>query len=99
MQLAPVKGVGDVSWKTPIVKNSMEVPLKEKVDLLMSVNGAAMKAGAGVAVALFIGFILWTIAYASRLVGVGEARIERLSANATATPSPAWPTGARSTVG
>ena len=46
VQLAPVKGVGDVSWKTPIVKNSMEVPLKEKVDLLMSVNGAAMKAGA-----------------------------------------------------
>jgi len=46
VQLAPVKGVGDVSWKTPIAKNSMEVPLKEKVDLLMSVNGAAMKAGA-----------------------------------------------------
>jgi len=46
VQLAPVKGVGDVSWKTPIVKNSMEVPLKEKVELLMSVNGAAMKAGA-----------------------------------------------------
>lgn len=46
VQLAPVKGVGDVSWKTPILKNSMEVPIKEKVDLLLSVNGAALKAGA-----------------------------------------------------
>ena len=46
VQLAPVKGVGEVSWATPIVKNSMEVPLKEKVDLLLGVNAAAMKAGA-----------------------------------------------------
>ncbi|MDZ4076927.1 TldD/PmbA family protein [Hydrocarboniphaga sp.] len=46
VQLAPNKGVGDVSWATPIVKNAMEVPLKEKVDLLMEVNGQAMKAGA-----------------------------------------------------
>ncbi len=46
VKLAPVKGVGEVSWATPIVKNSMEVPLKEKVDLLMEVNGQAMKAGA-----------------------------------------------------
>ena len=27
VELAPVKGVGEVSWSTPIVKNSMEVPL------------------------------------------------------------------------
>ena len=46
VQLAPAKGVGEVSWATPIVKNAMEVPLKEKVDLLMEVNGQAMKAGA-----------------------------------------------------
>ena len=46
VQLAPTKGVGEVSWATPIVKNAMEVPLKEKVDLLMEVNGQAMKAGA-----------------------------------------------------
>lgn len=46
----------------------------------------AVKAGAGVAVALFVGFILWTIAYASRLVGVGEAGIEQLSANADRDP-------------
>jgi TldD protein len=46
VQLAPVKGVGEVSWKTPIVKNSMAVPIKEKVDLLLGVNAEAMKAGA-----------------------------------------------------
>ncbi|WP_347260119.1 TldD/PmbA family protein [Rudaea sp.] len=46
VQLAPVKGVGEVSWKTPIVKNSMEVPIKDKVDLLLGVNAEAIKAGA-----------------------------------------------------
>jgi TldD protein len=46
VRLAPVKGVGEVSWKTPIKKNAMEVPIKDKVDLLMGVNAAAMKAGA-----------------------------------------------------
>ncbi|HWS40085.1 MAG TPA: TldD/PmbA family protein [Arenimonas sp.] len=46
VQLAPVKGAGDVSWATPIQKNAMEVPIKEKADLLLSVNAAAMAAGA-----------------------------------------------------
>jgi TldD protein len=46
VQLAPVKGVGEVSWQTPIKKNAMEVPVKEKVDLLLSANAAAMAAGA-----------------------------------------------------
>ena len=46
VQLAPTKGVGEVSWATPIVKNAMEVPIKDKVDLLLDVNAAAMKAGA-----------------------------------------------------
>lgn len=46
VQLAPVKGVGEVSWKTPIKTNTMEVPVKDKVDLLLGVNGAAMAAGA-----------------------------------------------------
>lgn len=46
VQLAPVKGVGEVAWATPIKKNSMEVPIKEKVDLLLGVNAAAIKAGA-----------------------------------------------------
>ncbi|MGA9572826.1 MAG: TldD/PmbA family protein [Lysobacterales bacterium] len=46
VQLAPVKGVGEVSWSTPIVKNAMEIPIKDKVDLLMEVNNAAMSNGA-----------------------------------------------------
>jgi TldD protein len=46
VQLAPTKGVGEVSWATPIRKNAMQVPIKDKVDLLLSVNAAAMAAGA-----------------------------------------------------
>ncbi len=46
VRLAPVKGVGEVSWATPIKKNAMEVPIKDKVELLLSANAAAMKAGA-----------------------------------------------------
>lgn len=46
VQLAPVKGVGDVTWSTPIKKNAMEIPIKDKVDLLLSVNDAAMSNGA-----------------------------------------------------
>ncbi|GAA0670368.1 TldD/PmbA family protein [Sphingomonas insulae] len=46
VQLAPTPGVGSVSWKTPIVKNAMAVPLKDKVDLLLGVNAAAQGAGA-----------------------------------------------------
>jgi TldD protein len=46
VQLAPTPGVGEVAWKTPIKKNSMEVPIGEKVDLLLAMNAAAMKAGA-----------------------------------------------------
>jgi TldD protein len=45
--LAPQKGVGEVTWKTPIVKNAFEVPVKEKIDLLLNVNAEAMKNGAG----------------------------------------------------
>jgi len=46
VQLAPVAGTGEVSWQTPIVKNAMEIPIKEKVDLLMEVNNAALNNGA-----------------------------------------------------
>ena len=46
VQLAPLTGVGEVAWKTPIVKNAMEIPIKEKVDLLMEVNNAALDNGA-----------------------------------------------------
>jgi TldD protein len=46
VQLAAQKGFGDVTWKTPIERNAFEVPVKDKVDLLLSVNAAAMSAGA-----------------------------------------------------
>ncbi|MDR6991989.1 TldD/PmbA family protein [Luteimonas sp. 3794] len=46
VQLAPVRGVGDVSWATPVRRNGMAVPLEEKVSLLMEVNAAATAEGA-----------------------------------------------------
>ncbi|TLX22376.1 TldD/PmbA family protein [Thermomonas fusca] len=46
VQLANAPGFGEVSWKTPIKKNAMEVPIKDKVDLLLGVNAAAINAGA-----------------------------------------------------
>ncbi len=46
VQLAPQNGYGEVSWKAPIQRNAFEVPIKEKVDLLLGVNDAAMKNGA-----------------------------------------------------
>jgi TldD protein len=49
VELAPQKGYGEVSWKAPIEKNAFEVPVKEKVDLLLSVNDAALKGGANYA--------------------------------------------------
>jgi TldD protein len=56
VQLAPQKGYGEVSWKAPIQKNAFEVPIKEKVDLLMAVNGAALANGAN-----FVNSVLFTI--------------------------------------
>jgi TldD protein len=56
VQLAPQKGYGEVSWKTPIEKNAFEVPIKDKVDLLMQVNGAALAGGAN-----FVNSIIQTI--------------------------------------
>ena len=46
VQLAPITGVGVVGWKTPIRKNAMQVPIKDKVDLLLGVNADATNAGA-----------------------------------------------------
>src|SRR6476659_1257454 len=42
VQLAPEKGHGEVSWKTPILKNALEVPLREKIDFLLAVNKTAL---------------------------------------------------------
>jgi TldD protein len=44
--LAPQRGYGEVSWRTPIETNSFEVPVSEKVDLLLEANNAALSAGA-----------------------------------------------------
>lgn len=46
VQLVPQKGYGEVSWQTPIEKNAFQVPVKEKVELLLTANAEAMKAGA-----------------------------------------------------
>jgi TldD protein len=46
VRLAPVQSHGEVTWKTPILKNAFEIPIEEKVDLLLSANAAAMKNGA-----------------------------------------------------
>jgi TldD protein len=46
VKLAPEKGHGEVTWKTPIRKSAFDAPIAEKVDLLMTVNAAAMGAGA-----------------------------------------------------
>ena len=46
VKLAPVDSYGEVSWKTPIKKDFKEVPVGEKVDLLLSANAAAMENGA-----------------------------------------------------
>jgi TldD protein len=46
VKLAPTKGTGVTTWKTPIQKNAFEVPVSEKVDLLLGSNSAAMKNGA-----------------------------------------------------
>ena len=46
VRLAPVKKYEDVSWKTPIKQNAFEVPIKDKVDILMAANNAALDNGA-----------------------------------------------------
>jgi TldD protein len=46
VELAPQKGLGEVSWRTPIVRNTFEVPIGEKLDLLLAANAAAQKNGA-----------------------------------------------------
>ncbi|MFZ6010384.1 MAG: TldD/PmbA family protein [Bacteroidota bacterium] len=46
LKLAPTTSYGEISWKTPIKKNAFEVPVKEKVDLLMNANAKALEKGA-----------------------------------------------------
>lgn len=49
VKLAPEKGHGEVVWKTPIQKNAFEVPVSEKVELLINANQAAIRNGANFA--------------------------------------------------
>ncbi|MCG2584825.1 TldD/PmbA family protein [Massilia sp. TS11] len=46
IQLAPVKGVGEVYWATPVQKDWRNVAIKEKADMLIAANKAGMEAGA-----------------------------------------------------
>ena len=46
VQLAPTPGVGEVSWRAPIRVSAMSVPVKDKADLLLAVNAAALSNGA-----------------------------------------------------
>jgi TldD protein len=55
VQLAPQKGYGEVSWKTPIIRNGFDIPIKEKAEMMLGVNDAAMKGGASfIDTALFL---------------------------------------------
>jgi TldD protein len=46
VKLAKVQGYGEVTWNTPVQKNPFEVPVSEKVDLLLRANAAAQQNGA-----------------------------------------------------
>jgi TldD protein len=46
VQLAPLKGVGEVSWATPIKKDWRTVAIKDKADMLIAANKAGLAAGA-----------------------------------------------------
>jgi TldD protein len=46
IRLAPVKGVGEVSWVTPFVKDWRTVPVKDKAEMLIAANKAGLDAGA-----------------------------------------------------
>jgi TldD protein len=46
VQLAPVKGVGEIAWATPFKKDWRAVPVKDKAAMLIAANKAGMDAGA-----------------------------------------------------
>jgi TldD protein len=46
VQLAPQRGYGEVSWRTPIKQNAFEVPVAQKAELLLAANAAAQANGA-----------------------------------------------------
>ncbi|MFC0254234.1 TldD/PmbA family protein [Massilia consociata] len=46
VRLAPVKGVGEVAWATPVLKDWRAIPVKQKADMLIAANKAGLDAGA-----------------------------------------------------
>ncbi|QGZ40775.1 TldD protein [Pseudoduganella flava] len=46
VQLAPVKGVGEVAWATPFKKDWRLVPVKDKAEMLIAANKAGIASGA-----------------------------------------------------
>jgi len=46
LRLAPVKGVGEVAWATPVLKDWRGIAIKDKADMLIAANQAALEAGA-----------------------------------------------------
>ncbi len=46
VQLAPVSPAGEVSWSTPIKRNAFDIAIKDKAELLLEANAAAIAAGA-----------------------------------------------------
>jgi TldD protein len=46
VRLAPVKGVGDVAWATPVKKDWRAIPVKDKAEMLIAANKAGLAAGA-----------------------------------------------------
>ena len=56
VQLAPTPGVGVQSWRAPIRVDAMAVPVKQKADLLLDVNAAALANGAD-----FVNSVIFTV--------------------------------------
>jgi TldD protein len=46
VQLAPSRGYGEVTWRAPMRRNPFSMPMKEKVDFLVTVGDTALAAGA-----------------------------------------------------
>jgi TldD protein len=46
LQMAPVKGVGEVAWATPMARDWRAVPVKDKAEMLIAASKAGLDAGA-----------------------------------------------------
>lgn len=84
VQLAPQKGLGEKSWKTPIETSAFSIPEKDKIDLLMKVNSEAMQAGATF-INSFLAFVNEQKYFASTDGSYIDQDIHRLSPGFTVT--------------